>query len=116
MNRWYKQLEKLAVDTRKANTAFFEVNRGDQRGNSELEKIWNRYDNGVAAIRGDIAANVRDGMLDKFALSAFDEVVHGLSMTSRRSNNDWIGGDWMNAPSGCELMGAEAIIAAAPAF
>ena len=116
MNRWYKQLQELAVRTREKNAAFFKANHGDPRLSAELEKIWRDYDNGVAAIRGDIAANVRDGALDKFALSAFDEVVHGLSMTSRRSNNDWIGGDWMNAPSGCELMGAEAIIAAAPAF
>ena len=108
MNRWYKQLQELAVRTREKNAAFFKANHGDPRLSAELEKIWRDYDSGVETIRRDIAANVRDGTLDKSALTNFDNVVGGLTLISGRSSGDWVGN-----PSGTALFGAETVISAA---
>ena len=108
MNRWYKQLQKLAVETRTKNAAFFKTNHGDPRLSAELEKIWRDYDNGIEAIRGDIAENVRQNLLSKNALTSFDTVISGLTLLSGRQ-----GGDWVGNPSGTALFGAETVISAA---
>ena len=108
MNRWYKQLQELAVRTREKNAAFFKTNHGDPRLSAELEEIWRDYDSGVLAIRRDIAEHVRENLLSKNALTNFDNVVSGLTLISGRSGDDWV-----DNPSGTALFGAETVISAA---
>ena len=96
------------METRTKNAAFFKTNHGDPRLSVELEKIWRDYDNGIEAIRKDIAEQVRENLLSKNALTNFDNVVGGLTLISGRQ-----GGDWVGNPSGTALFGAETVISAA---